>query len=82
MDTVTKLPVGSLSIMRKNEPGEALSVYCRIHGCKCPPAPVARAPTTDAVLAWFLAGLELPKGAPGRAAHAAMYRDLLNSLKK
>ena len=52
---------GRISIVKEGMPGEAMSVYCRRHGCTIVtrargaiPAPIT--------LRWFLAGQELPAG--------------------
>jgi hypothetical protein len=69
--------MGTQSIVRPGQPDEAISVYCRLHQCKCPMKLVRHAPSTDAIQQWFKDGDALPSGASGREDHLRMYRGLL-----
>ena len=52
---------GSISIVKEGMPGEAMSVYCRRHGCAIVKRTRDAAPV-PIILRWFLAGQELPAG--------------------
>ena len=51
---------GKISIIREGLPGEAMSVYCRRHGCSFVKSTKDAIATPD-VLRWFLLGQDLPK---------------------
>jgi hypothetical protein len=68
--------VGSRTICHVGTRREAISVYCRLHQCKTPMKRTHQAPTVLQVKAWFSAGLDLERGAPGRAEHLGrLWRD-------
>ncbi len=54
-------PLGRISLIKIGTPAEAVSIYCRRHGCsimkRC-----AQSPSHPALLEWFKAGLDIPKG--------------------
>lgn len=54
-------PLGRISLIKVGTPQEAVSVYCRRHGCSFMKG-CRVAPSNDDMLAWFRAGMEIPKG--------------------
>ena len=66
--------LGRTTLIRKNSPGEAMSIYCTRHQCKIMRT-VAKAPSAEAVVAWMAAGLKIPKSKD--ASHQRRHKDLL-----
>ena len=50
--------IGRISVLHKNTPKEAISVYCRRHGCS-KLVRVVKAPSHDRIMEWFAAGLDI-----------------------
>ena len=72
--------IGAVTIMHPNTKGEAVSVYCRLHGCKAPCKRLHQAPSTVQILRWFKRGYtELSRNRLDREAHLQMYRDLTSA---
>ena len=68
---------GRISIMKEGTPGEAVSLYCRRHGCALM-RKTATAPSRSAMLRWFALGQDLPKtrDVAVQARHKRMFQDL------
>ena len=52
---------GRISVIRPGEPSEALSVYCRLHGCMISKR-ILQAPDTQDIFKWYEQGYGIPKG--------------------
>jgi hypothetical protein len=61
--------LGRIKPLHLGTPKEAVSVYCRIHGCAPGLRTRKNAHSVEAMLSWFQEGIDLPHGAPGKAAH-------------
>ena len=72
----TNKSLGRITILKPNTHEEATAVYCRLHGCNCPPKRWWHAAKLDDILGWFAAGKDLPAGKAGKAEHLAMYKAL------
>ena len=68
---------GRISIMKVGTPGEAVSLYCRRHGCALMRR-TATAPSMNAMRRWFALGQDLPKtrDVAVQARHKRMLEDL------
>lgn len=76
VDPQTKQILGRCTLMHKDTAHEALSCYCRMHGCK-KLVRSRQAPSFDQVRAWFAFGLNsVPAGKDHAAQHLAEWSRL------
>ena len=67
--------IGRIKPTHENSPKEAISVYCRLHGCSVPLRRVCQCPPMPQILDWFNAGLhDVPKGQVGKAQHLSLWK--------
>ena len=68
---------GRISLVKQNTPQEAVSLYCRRHGCSIMRTS-RTVPPTEHLLKWFLRGQDIDAGhtAANKSKHKAMFNDL------
>jgi hypothetical protein len=76
-DVASNAIIGRIKELHANTPKEAVSYYCRLHGCSPPLQRLHLAPSTASVLQWFARGQDLGSGRQHKDAHMGMFRELL-----
>ena len=69
--------IGRIKPMRVGAPSEAISVYCRHHGCSVPLRRTANSLSQTQIIQWFADGVQLGKGREFRTKHQNMYSQAL-----
>lgn len=76
-DSETGNTIGSIKGVHVGTKKECVAVYCRLHQCNPPMRRIAAAPTNEAILAWFRAGLQdCPAGKAGRNEHLRLFKTM------
>jgi hypothetical protein len=76
-DAETGAILGRIKEMHLGTTKEAISVYCRLHGCSPPLQRTATSPTNQQLVMWFNRGIELGRGPQHKAEHIRMFKELL-----
>jgi hypothetical protein len=74
------LIIGRIKPLHVGTPKEAISFYCRHHGCSVPLRRSAQAPTTAQSVRWFSQGVQLGRGKEFRRQHEELFRQMLRDL--
>ncbi len=69
--------IGRIKPVRQGERSEAISVYCRHHGCTVPLKRTAASLSQAQIVQWFADGVQFGRGNEFRERHQNMYNQML-----